>query len=92
MLNCIGVLPCPVSAKIAYAAADRRGFRAAARKGHWYADLTAIARAQLAARGVPERAIFGGDLCTYEDPRRFYSFRRDGTTGRMAALIWLVSA
>ncbi len=74
------------------AAADRRGFRAAARQGHWYADLTAIARAQLAARGVPERAIFGGDLCTYEDPRRFYSFRRDGTTGRMAALIWLVSA
>lgn len=72
------------------AAVARRGFRPAARSGHWYADLAAIARAQLTASGVPETAIFGGDLCTREDPGRFYSFRRDGTTGRMAALIWLV--
>ncbi len=80
-------------ARAAFAAdadATRRGFRPAARSGHWHADLAAIARAQLAACGVPETAIFGGDLCTREDPGRFYSFRRDGTTGRMAALIWLV--
>ncbi|MGD9983118.1 MAG: peptidoglycan editing factor PgeF [Porticoccaceae bacterium] len=68
----------------------RRGFRPAARKGHWCADLAAIARAQLTASGVPETAIFGGDLCTRENSGRFYSYRRDGTTGRMAALIWLV--
>jgi YfiH family protein len=65
-------------------------FTPAGRVGHWYADLAAIASAQLAACGVPETAIFGGDLCTREDPGRFYSFRRDGTTGRMAALIWRV--
>jgi copper oxidase (laccase) domain-containing protein len=33
--------------------------------------------------------IYGGDLCTYSDTSRFYSYRRDGITGRMAALIWL---
>jgi copper oxidase (laccase) domain-containing protein len=33
--------------------------------------------------------VSGGDLCTHADPSRFYSFRRDGATGRMAALAWL---
>ena len=33
--------------------------------------------------------IFGGNYCTYSEPQRFHSYRRDGTTGRMAALIWL---
>jgi polyphenol oxidase len=33
--------------------------------------------------------VYGGDLCTYSDPARFYSYRRDGVTGRMGTFIWL---
>lgn len=62
-------------------------FRNAARPGHWLADLYGLARRRLAAHGV--RAVSGGELCTYADPQRFYSYRRDGETGRMATLIWL---
>lgn len=57
------------------------------RPGHWLLDLYAVARQRLRARGV-ER-IFGAGFCTYSDPQRFYSYRRDGSTGRMAALVWL---
>lgn len=58
------------------------------RVGHWYCDLPGLARAQLVALGVPRTAIHGGNLCTFEDAARFYSYRRDGITGRQAALIW----
>jgi YfiH family protein len=58
-----------------------------ARRGHWLLDLYAVARQRLRSCGV-ER-IFGGGYCTYSDPRRFYSYRRDGTSARMAAYIWL---
>jgi hypothetical protein len=37
------------------------------------------------------RQIYGGGFCTYNDSERFYSFRRDKVTGRMAALIWLAA-
>jgi polyphenol oxidase len=74
--------------RAAFAGADP-WFRPAARPGHWRADLPGIARAQLVAAGVPAGSIHGGDLCTLEDPRRFYSHRRHGVTGRMAALIWI---
>ena len=57
------------------------------RPGHWLLDLYAVARLRLRARGV-ER-IFGGGFCTYSDPKRFHSYRRDGTGGRMAAFLWL---
>jgi YfiH family protein len=53
----------------------------------WLADLYALARIRLAAAGVGE--VYGGGLCTYTDAARFYSYRRDGQTGRMASLIWL---
>lgn len=51
-------------------------------------DLPGLARRRLADAGVS--AVHGGNLCTVSDPARFYSYRRDGQTGRMAALIWLV--
>lgn len=57
------------------------------RPGRWLADLAGLARRRLAAAGVA--AVSGGDLCTHADASRFYSFRRDGVTGRMAALAWL---
>jgi YfiH family protein len=59
----------------------------AERPGKWLADLPRLARARLAARGVTR--VHGGRWCTVGDPARFFSFRRDRTTGRMAALVWL---
>lgn len=55
--------------------------------GQWHADLYALARRRLQAQGV--NAIYGGNLCTLRAPERFYSYRRDGVTGRMASLLWL---
>ncbi len=63
-----------------------RAFVSAQRPLHFFADIYALARAELVALGVT--AIYGGDYCTYADAQRFYSFRRDKTTGRMASLIW----
>jgi YfiH family protein len=55
--------------------------------GKWFADLFALARHRLSGIGVD--AVWGGDVCTYSEPRRFFSYRRDGVTGRMASLIWI---
>lgn len=59
-------------------------------KTKWYADIFQLARLRLRAAGV--NRIYGGGVCTYSDPARFFSYRRDGVTGRMAALIWLESS
>jgi YfiH family protein len=56
------------------------------RPGHWLLDLYAVARARLQAKGVAR--IYGGDFCTYSD-QRFFSYRRDRTSMRMAAAVWL---
>jgi len=56
---------------------------------HWLCDLYELARIELTRQGVT--SIFGGNECTYTDEERFYSYRRDGNTGRMASLIWLES-
>lgn len=56
-------------------------------RGRFLADLEALARRRLEAAGV--RRIFGGGRCTFADARHYYSYRRDGTTGRQATLIWL---
>jgi polyphenol oxidase len=59
-------------------------------QGKFQADLYQLARVQLAAAGV--MAVYGGGLCTVGDAHRFYSWRRDGVTGRMASLVWIQSA
>jgi purine-nucleoside/S-methyl-5'-thioadenosine phosphorylase / adenosine deaminase len=56
-------------------------------RGRFMADLQQLARRRLAAAGVDR--IYGGEECTYADPTRYFSYRRDGVTGRQAALIWL---
>lgn len=56
-------------------------------RGRWQADLYELARQRLASAGVT--AIFGGDWCTYADPGRFHSYRRDPDCGRMVSFIAL---
>lgn len=55
--------------------------------GKWLADLYLLARLRLMAAGVT--AIYGGEYCTFRQSQQFFSYRRDGQTGRMASSIWL---
>jgi len=55
--------------------------------GHWRADLYLLVRQRLGRLGI--REVFGGDFCTWRDTKQFFSYRRDGVTGRMASLIWI---
>ncbi|MGI4858870.1 MAG: peptidoglycan editing factor PgeF [Janthinobacterium lividum] len=52
------------------------------------ADLAALARLRLCRAGLDTSAIYGGSDCTWSGADRFFSYRRDGRTGRFAALIW----
>lgn len=56
-------------------------------RGRWQCDLVGLATARLQALGIT--TVAGGEYCTYTDARRFFSYRRDGRTGRSAALIWM---
>ncbi|SOY91443.1 conserved hypothetical protein, COG1496 [Cupriavidus taiwanensis] len=67
-------------------AAVAAAFRAGA-PGKYFADIYALARTRLARAGCVD--IHGGAACTVTDAERFYSYRRDGVTGRMASLVWL---
>jgi YfiH family protein len=55
--------------------------------GHWLLDLYAVARRRLGEAGVTR--IYGGGFCTYSEPQRFFSYRRERTGARMGAFIWL---
>ena len=67
-----------------------QAFRAeGARPGHFMADIYALATLRLNHLGVSN--VTGGGLCTVKDSDRFFSYRRDGRTGRMATLVWLTS-
>ena len=56
-------------------------------QGKWLADLYALARRRLELAGVGD--IHGGGFCTYTGAARFFSYRRDRETGRMATLLWI---
>jgi purine-nucleoside/S-methyl-5'-thioadenosine phosphorylase / adenosine deaminase len=55
--------------------------------GKWFADLYALAHRRLEVAGIGD--IHGGGFCTYTDTARFFSYRRDRETGRMATLLWV---
>lgn len=60
---------------------------AAGLPGKWLADIYRLARICLQHAGV--EAVYGGGRCTFNEVDHFYSYRRDGVTGRMASLVWL---
>jgi YfiH family protein len=57
------------------------------KNGKWMADIYELARQRLRGLGVTN--IYGGEYCTHGDAARFFSYRRDGVTGRMGTFIWL---
>jgi polyphenol oxidase len=59
-------------------------------RGRWQCDLHGLAEQRLRSAGV--QALYGERRCTFSEPERFYSYRRDGATGRMAALLWMAQA
>ena len=92
---CIGPKAFEVGAEVkavfeANDAASAACFRPAGAEGKWLADLPALARRRLARAGVD--AVYGNDggdaWCTVGNPLRFFSHRRDGVSGRLAASIW----
>jgi YfiH family protein len=92
-----GVYEVGAEVREAFAAADRaagQGYEPEAGAaftpggpGKFHADLYALARRRLARSGVTR--VYGGGYCTYTERERFFSYRRDGATGRMASLIWM---
>jgi len=93
---CIGPQAFEVGPEVraAFEAHDRQAaacFRPAAAAGKWLADLPALARQRLAALGITQ--VYGNDghpgWCTVANASRFFSHRRDGVSGRLAACIWL---
>lgn len=80
-----------VEVREAFVAQSARNAQAFAptRPGHWHCDLYALARGRLAELGISR--VYGGEFDTCADAR-FYSYRRDGISGRFASLIWLADA
>ena len=80
-----------VDVRDAFVSSDNAAAQAFRQKDdeHWLCDLYMLARQKLAGQGVT--GIYGGGYCTYTDKNRFFSYRRDGQTGRMASMIWLES-
>lgn len=75
----------------AFSAADADAATAFVRCGEdtWRGDLPQLAQRRLVASGLRADHVHLSHLCTVTDPIRFYSYRRDGVTGRIASVIWL---
>jgi polyphenol oxidase len=84
-----------LDAFIAASQEDRRDATSAAFRpvggapAKYFADIYALARMRLADLGIDAARVHGGTHCTVTEKERFYSYRRDRVTGRMAAMIWL---
>ena len=89
VLQAFGVSPAASLDAMAPGAPPPSARFAPIKAGKWWADLPGLARDRLSARGV--RDVSGGTWCTASDASRFFSFRRDGVTGRMVAAVWLVA-
>lgn len=61
-------------------------FKPSGQANKWLADIYALAKLRLQAKGVSK--IYGGEFCTFSQADTFFSYRRDGQTGRMASCIW----
>ena len=75
--------------RLAYIAKDQKYahyFQRTPQRGKWLCDLYGIARYQLTSAGIA--AIYGGNRCTFNESTQFFSYRREGVTGRMASMIW----
>lgn len=57
------------------------------RENHWLFDIYTLAKQRLHKLGVKQ--IYGGDRCSLSEEEHFFSYRRDGITGRMASMIWI---
>lgn len=73
----------------AFVDVDVKAFHAFSAKGDgkWLANMSQLAILRLNQCGVEQ--VFDSGLCTYQDPARFYSYRRDGITGRQASFVWI---
>ncbi|NCU95262.1 MAG: hypothetical protein EBV48_05225, partial [Betaproteobacteria bacterium] len=82
---------CGADVLAAFSAADADAATAFVRFGEatWLGDLPQLAQRRLVASGLRADHVHLSHLCTVTDPIRFYSYRRDGVTGRMASVIWL---
>ena len=89
VLQAFGVSPTEALPPVTAAALSPSVRFAPLREGKWLADLPGLARDRLSACGVHD--VSGGTWCTASDTSRFFSFRRDGVTGRMVAAVWLVA-
>ncbi|MBT8434825.1 MAG: peptidoglycan editing factor PgeF [Gammaproteobacteria bacterium] len=66
---------------------DAESFFDENRKGHWLCDLAGLAERVLKRQGLVD--VYRDHGCSYRDADRFFSYRRNATTGRMASLIWI---
>ena len=82
---CIGPCHYVVKDDVVSGFASQLGFERVSSES-WKMDLSLIAKAQLDELGVE---VFGGGFCTFCDEKLFYSYRREGCTGRMGAFIWI---